>query len=164
MSTATAKFQLGVGVVALAAAAALTPVVAQADTTAPLRPALTSFSQGLGDTAGLPVGAVCDNPTSTGDCAIVTAAPANITGNSNSKQVASWFKPVIQNQLWWFGKANPTPPTQTVILYFEPINLPIVGPVFGWFPNINYESCVLGYTRTVGAYGATTISVSRGCA
>lgn len=169
MTTTTAKFQLGTAALALAAAATLAPVVAQADTTAPLRPALTSFAQGLGDTAGQPVGVVCADATAA-DCTLVSAEQANVLAansadNDFDEQAGAWLKPVFQNQLWWFGKPNPNPPTQTIIYQFYPLNLVpgFLKPAFGWFENINYESCLFGWTTTVGAYGTVTGSVSRGC-
>lgn len=165
MTTATSKFQLGTAALALAAAATLAPVVAQADSMAPLRPALTSFSQSLGNTAGDPVGAVCTGTTAA-DCTLVTAEQANALSSANASSTSSWLKPVFQNQLWWFGTPNPTPPTQTVVYTFYPLNLVpgFLKPLFGWFENVNYESCILGWTTTIGPYGTVTGSYSRGCA
>ena len=164
MSTTTARFQLGTAGLVIAAAASLAPVIAQADVVAPLRPALTSFAQGLGDTAGQPIGVACDNPDGTGACVLLDAAQANALASANATSAGSWFKPIFQNQLWWFGKPNPNPPTQNVILEFQPVNLPLVGWFFGLFPNTNFEACVLGFTTTIGPYGSVTVSTSRGCA
>ncbi len=165
MNTTVAKFQLGTAALALAAAATLAPVVAQADTTAPLRPSLTSFAQGLGDTAGQPVGVVCSGLDATSACTVVDAAQANALASANATATSgNWFQPIFQNQLWWFGTPNPNPPAQNVILEFQPINIPLVGWFFGLFPNINFEACVGGLTTTIGPYGSTTVSASRGCA
>ncbi len=165
MNTTVAKFRLGTAAVALAAAATLIPVVAQADTAAPLRPALTSFAQGLGSTVGEPVGVVCQGPDGTNDCVVVDAAQANALASANAS-ASDWLKPVFQNQLWWFGTPNPNPPTQTPIYTFYPLNLVpgFLKPLFGWFENLNFESCILGWTTTIGPYGTVTGSVSQGCA
>lgn len=160
MTTATAKLQLGTAALALAAAATLAPVVAQADTTAPLRPALTSFAQSLGGTAGQPVCAGTD----TSNCVLVSAEQANALAAANATSSSNWFTPIFQNQLWWFGSPNPNPPTQNVIIDFHPIDLPIVGWFFNLFPGVNFEVCVAGLTTTIGPYLSTTISTSRGCA
>lgn len=53
MTTVTTKFQLGTAALAMAAAAAITPVVAQADSIAPLAPSLTSFFESSGQQRGL---------------------------------------------------------------------------------------------------------------
>ena len=164
MNTTASRFQLGTAAFVLTAAATLAPVVAQADTAAPLRPALTSFAQGLGETAGQPVGVVCAGPDATSACTVVDAAQANALASANASSSGSWFKSLFQNQLWWFGAPNPNPPTQNVILEFQPVNIPLVGWFFRLFPNLNFEACVLGFTTTIGPYGTTTISTSRGCA
>jgi len=169
MTTAAAtKFQLGTAALALAAAATLTPVVAQADSMAPLAPSLTSLSKALGDSAGEPVAyVVCDGPNSTGDCTFVAGASANATADAlAASSTGSWLTPIFQNQLWWFGTPNPNPPTGTVIFEFNPLNFipDFLKPLFGWFENINFESCVGGLSTTIGPYGTVTTSISRGCA
>jgi hypothetical protein len=161
MSTASIKFQLGTAALALAAAASLAPMVAQADSLAPLRPTLTSFAQSLGDTAGQPVGVVCESPDGTSACSVISVAPANaLAGNAANATGPTIF----QNQLWWIGQPNPNPPPQSIIYTFQPVNLPIIGGIFGWFPDTSFQTCVLGWTTTIGPYGSVTGSVSRGCA
>jgi hypothetical protein len=146
---------------ALAAAATLTPVVAQADSIAPLAPSLSSFATALGDSAGQPVGAVCDG-IEAGDCTLVTAVPtaAALAGSQQRSTLEDWLQPVFQNQLWWFGTPNPNPPERTVVFTYNPPLLKLLG----WFPDLNFESCFLGFTSVYGPYGSVTGSYSRGCA
>jgi hypothetical protein len=95
MTTATTKLQLGTVALAMAAAAAITPVVAQADSFAPLAPSLTSFSKALGNTAG---SSVCD-VTSGADCTAAVVAGANAN--------ASAADSIFQNNILWLGSQNP---------------------------------------------------------
>jgi hypothetical protein len=68
---------------------------------------------------------------------------------------ATWSNPVLQNQLWWFGTPNPTPPTQTNVYTFTPLNLPnpIFPSLFPWWNNPMYDWMFLGTTFTIGTWG-----------
>jgi hypothetical protein len=73
---------------------------------------------------------------------------------------------IFQNPLWWFGPANPNPPTQTTVFEFFPLAMVpgFLQPLFGWFKNINFEFCIGGLTLQVGPYGSVSGKYSRGCA
>jgi len=162
MTTATTKLQLGTVALAMAATAAITPMVAQADTFAPLAPSLTSFSKALGNTAG---SAVCD-VTSGADCtaAVVAGANANATaGNS-----------IFQNNIIWLGSQNPTfynSPNTVEVWTFQPLNAikwaePLIPAVFAWFNAQESSSCFAGITTSLGgpysAPGTYTHSYNHG--
>jgi len=146
------KLQIGTATCALAAAAVLTPLpTAQAAST----PGTLGGSAGTG--AAL-ISPECD-PATTPDCATTfapTALPSLLPGGNT----------ILQNPLWWFGPPNPTPPTQTPVFTFYPLNLlpGFLRPLFSWFADINYEVCIVGLTLHIGPYGAVSGSYSRGCA
>jgi hypothetical protein len=72
---------------------------------------------------------------------------------------------LFQNKLWWFGAPNPTPPAPLYTRTFTPLaNLPGWSQQsYGWFRNLNFETCVGGLTNVIGPYGTSTNSVTRGC-
>jgi hypothetical protein len=74
-------------------------------------------------------------------------------------------RPVFQNPLWWFGAPNPNAPTPIVTRTFQPLaDLPEwQQPYFGWFRNLNFEACVVGFSNVIGPYGTSTSSISRRC-
>lgn len=171
MTTAISKAQSAAAALALACAVTLTPVVAQADLIAPAAPSLGFLPAALGSAAGDPVGVACSDPE-LGDCVLVSAAQANANNSATEPGIGSWFLPLIQNQLWWFGTPNPTPPDQ--IATFTPLQLlpqflqDIIGGFFGLF---DFEACIFGIstslgqtTPEVGPYGNLQIGVSQGCA
>ena len=161
-TTMTTKLQLGTVALAMAAAAVITPVAAQADSLAPQAPSLTSFAQKLGNTAGSGV---------------------SNTGGAKAKATASIFK----NNVLWLGNAAFPPPTQNGAYWTDPGTTRIPGqqnftPL--WvslgkqiFPNLKYwttwdagssQTCFLGFTSALGGpYSAAgTISSgynSKGC-
>ena len=179
MTTATKKFQLGAAALVTAAAAAVTPVLAQADSIAPLAPSLTSFAKALGDTAG---SAVCD-VTSGVDCtSVVTTAAAPV---ANAKATASATSTIFKNNLLWLGNAALPGPTQSPTFWNDP-NTKIINTAFTplWvklgktiFPNLQYwttwdngssQTCFLGFTQSLGgpysAAGQITTGYNRkGC-
>ena len=149
------KLQIGTATCAVAAAAVLIPL-----------PAAQAASPGsLGGSAGggaelIAVTPDCDPTTST-DCATTlapsaAALPSLLPGGNT----------ILQNPLWWFGPPNTTPPPQTPVFTFYPLNLlpGFIRPLFSWFADINFEACVLGFTLHIGPYGAVSGSYGRGCA
>lgn len=74
------------------------------------------------------------------------------------------LNPLLQNQLWWFGTPNPTPPPGTQVWEFEPLaQLPGNG-LAGWLnfgqwssdqTNLNFNVACLG--TSIGPYGTGTI-------
>ncbi len=155
MATLTQKLQIGAATAA-AAAAAFAPGVAQAAPAAPQAPALTSFAQALGNTSDL----TCEEGNT-------LVCPVGLEVGANASTLTSIF----QNQLWWFGTPNPTPPaglfTPTGELFtFTPLALipGFLQPVWGFFTeNINFEACVVGATLLIGPYGTTTGKLTQGC-
>ncbi len=162
MTTATTKIQLGTAALAMAAAAAITPVVAQADSIAPLAPSLTSFAQALGSTAGE---AVCD-VTSGADC-----ASAAVTAGKSASAVGAG---IFQNNFIWLGSQNPTywNSADTVEVWtFTPLNAvlwakPFVPGLWTWFESQSQQTCVAGITTSLGgpysAAGTYTHSYNHG--
>lgn len=57
-----------------------------------------------------------------------------------------------QNSLWWFGAPNPTPPPQTPIYTFTPLQgLPgFLRPLYEWWMNPMYEAFVIPTFFTIG--------------
>ncbi|MDO3400746.1 hypothetical protein QWI29_11960 [Mycolicibacterium neoaurum] len=146
MSAVSRKVSMGLAAGALAAAATLTPVtVAQAET--PQASVLSSM-----------VGAAQCDPSVTAGC------PSQANALPTPEQAV---RGIFQNNLWWFGTANPTPPPSSPVFTFQPLSLVpgFLKPLYGWFTqNLNLEACVFGASLRVGPYGTTTFSVGRGCA
>jgi hypothetical protein len=143
----------------------LTPLpTAQADPVAPLP--MASSPGSLGGSAGTgaalidPIDPTCV-PVGSAAC-VTTVAPSA----SSSASLLPGGHTILQNPLWWFGPPNPTPPTQTPVFTFYPLNLlpGFIRPLFSWFADINYEICIVGLTLHIGPYGAVSGSYSRGCA
>jgi hypothetical protein len=167
MTTASSKIWLTAGAFAVAAAAALTPVMAQA------APADDTDSSAVGDAAGTPTparanrGATNRAGTAGGGSAPV-AGPALAGPASTPGAGATGSNPLFQNSLWWFGTPNPNPPAPAYTRTFQPLaDLPgFSQPFFGWYRNLNFEACVLGVgnktVTSVGPYGTSTSSISTG--
>jgi hypothetical protein len=175
MTTATSKIWLSAGAFAIAAAAALTPVVAQA------APADDTDSSAVGDSAGTPARAAAK--TGRGGSAAASNANAGANAGANASAGAPRAavngadapsagalgpRPLFQNPLWWFGTPNPTPPAPLYTRTFEPLSsLPgWSNQYYGWYRNLNFEACVLGLgstTNVAGPYGTSTSTVSLGC-
>jgi hypothetical protein len=146
------KVQIGTAACAVAAAAALTPIPAAQAASTP---------GSLGGSAGSAalITPVCD-PATSPDCVATLAPTANATFALPGGHA------ILQNPFWWFGPPNPSPPTQTPVFTFYPLNLipGFIRPLFSWFADINYEICVVGFTLHIGPYGAVSGSYGRGCA
>ncbi|ANE83275.1 hypothetical protein A7U43_25605 [Mycobacterium adipatum] len=107
-------------------------------------------------------------------CVTITGAPcasafvsAAADGPSAAATPGSIVRSIFQNDLWWIGRANPTPPPRADVLVFTPLSLipGFLKPAYSWFTqNLNFEACFLGASVTVGPYGTTTVAVGRGCA
>jgi len=175
MTTATSKIWLSAGAFAIAAAAALTPVVAQA------APADDTDSSAVGDSAGTPARAAAKTGRGGSAAASNANAGANAGANANAgapraavngadapSAGALGPRPLFQNPLWWFGTPNPTPPAPLYTRTFEPLStLPGWSTqYYGWYRNLNFEACVLGLgstTNVAGPYGTSTSTASLGC-
>jgi hypothetical protein len=156
MKKLASKVQIGTAACAVAAAAILTPIpAAHAAST----PGSIGGSAG-GGAALIAIAPDCD-PTTSPDCVTAVAPSAALLPS-----LLPGGGTILQNPLWWFGPPNPTPPTQTPVFTFYPLNLlpGFIRPLFSWFADINYEACILGFTLRIGPYGPVTGSYSRGCA
>jgi hypothetical protein len=174
MTTATRKIWLTAGAFAVAAAAALSPVTAQAapaDDTGSDSSAAggAADSSGVGDSAGASTPRRAPRPVGgrgqTGTPAV--GAPRAAVGD-NPAAGATGSNPLFQNPLIWFGTPNPNPPTPAYTRTFNPLaSLPgWTNSYSGWYRNMDFEACVLGLsnttTRSLGPYGTATSSVSTG--
>jgi len=173
MTTATSKIWLSAGAFAIAAATALSPVVAQA------APADDTDSSAVGDSAGTPAPGRSAAKTGRGGSASTSGANANAGTNAGAPRAAVngadapsagalGPRPLFQNPLWWFGTPNPTPPAPLYTQSFAPLStLPgWSSQYYGWYRNLNFEACVLGLgstTNVAGPYGTSTSTVSLGC-
>jgi len=173
MTTATSKIWLSAGAFAIAAATALSPVVAQA------APADDTDSSAVGDSAGTPAPGRSAAKTGRGGSASTSGANANAGTNAGAPRAAVngadapsagalGPRPLFQNPLWWFGTPNPTPPAPLYTQSFAPLStLPgWSSQYYGWYRNLNFEACVLGRgstTNVAGPYGTSTSTVSLGC-
>lgn len=155
MTTATKKFQLGVAALATAAAVTVTPVLAQADTMAPLAPSLTSFAQGLGNTVGSPI-----KPGA--------AARANATAPTIFKNNVLWLGNAVlppgQNDTYWNDAETRRIGNQN----FTPLWVRLGKTIF---PNLNYwtawdagssQTCFLGFTSALGGPYSAAGTISQG--
>jgi len=153
------KLQIATATCAVAAAAVLMPLPAAQAASSP-----GSVGGSAGGGAELiaitPDTPDCD-PTTSPDCATTLAPSASLLPS-----LLPGGGTILQNPLWWFGPPNPTPPTQTPVFTFYPLNLlpGFIRPLFSWFADINYEICIVGLTLRIGPYGAISGSYSRGCA
>ena len=164
----TSKILLTAGALAVAAATALTPVIAQA---APADNSDTD-SSAVGDSAGTPAPRRAPRAVSRGEASAPASTPAvgaprAVVGGTPAAG-ATGSNPLFQNPLWWFGTPNPNPPTPAYTRTFEPLaSLPGWSTAYsGWYRNMNFEACVLGVGSTtvtsIGPYGTATNSVSTG--
>jgi hypothetical protein len=160
MTKLATKVQIGTAACALAAAAVLTPFPAHAGPGAPAPLASTPGS--IGGSAG--GGAALIDPID--PTCVPVGSPACVTTVAPNASLLPGGGSILQNPLWWFGPPNPTPPTQTPVFTFYPLNLlpGFIRPLFSWFADINYEACIGGLTLHIGPYGAVSGSYSRGCA
>jgi hypothetical protein len=148
LSSVGTKMQLGTAACAIAAAAALPAVVAQAE------PLVHVPTAGIGSS----ILAECDQVGST-DCAVSSPFAAS------SSSVSASHGNIFQNNLWWFGPQNPNRPPVTTLFSFQPLALlpSFVQPLFGWFQNLNFEACIGGFGLHVGPYGTVSGGYSSHC-
>ena len=159
----TNKILIGVGAFAFAAAASLTPLVAQAEPASDTDSSATADSGTVGNAGRKPARAT------RGSADRAEAPRATVNGARATAANALGPNPLFQNPLWWFGTPNPNPPPPVgTPRTFEPLaSLPGWSlPYYGWYRDLNFEACVLGLSNTitpsVGPYGTSTSSVSTG--
>ena len=159
----TNKLLIGVGAFAFAAAASLTPLVAQADPASDTDSSAAADSGTVGNAAGRkPARAT------RGSVDRAEAPRATVNGARATAANALGPNPLFQNPLWWFGTPNPTPPPSVASRNFDALaSLPgWARNYYGWYEDLNFEACVLGLSSTIspnlGPYGNSTSSVSTG--
>ena len=159
----TNKLLIGVGAFAFAAAASLTPLVAQAEPASDTDSSATADSGTVGNAAGRkPARAT------RGSADRAEAPRATVNGARATAANALGPNPLFQNPLWWFGTPNAAAPTPVYTNTFEPLaSLPGWSQsYYGWYRNLDFEACVLGLSSTitpsVGPYGTSTSSISTG--
>ena len=175
----TNKLLIGVGAFAFAAAASLTPLVAQADPASDTDSSATADAGDVGSAAGRkPARATrgsagnAQAPQAQTPQAQTPQAPqapqATVKGARATAANALGPNPLFQNPLWWFGTPNPAAPTPIYTRTFAPLaSLPDWAQgYYGWYRDLNFEACVLGLssaiTPSVGPYGTSTSSISTG--
>ena len=159
----TNKLLIGVGAFAFAAAASLTPLVAQADPASDTDSSASADAGSVGNAAGRkPARAT------RGSADRAEAPRATVNGARATAANAFGPNPLFQNPLWWFGTPNAAAPTPVYTNTFEPLaSLPGWSQsYYGWYRNLDFEACVLGLSSTitpsVGPYGTSTSSISTG--
>ena len=161
----TNKLLIGVGAFAFAAAASLTPLVAQAEPASDTDSSATADAGDVGNAAGRrPARAT------RGSADRAQAPQATVNGARATAANALGPNPLFQNPLWWFGTPNAAAPTPVYTRTFEPLaSLPGWSQsYYGWYRNLDFEACVLGLgstiTPSVGPYGTSTSTISTsGC-
>jgi hypothetical protein len=161
----TNKILIGVGAFAFAAAASLTPLVAQAEPASDTDSSATADAGDVGSAAGRkPARAT------RGSADRAQAPQATVNGARATAANALGPNPLFQNPLWWFGTPNAAAPTPVYTRTFEPLaSLPGWSQsYYGWYRNLDFEACVLGLgstiTPSVGPYGTSTSTISTsGC-
>jgi len=159
----TNKLLIGVGAFAFAAAASLTPLVAQAE------PASDTDSSAAADAGDVGSAAGRKPARATRGSADRAQAPqATVNGARATAANALGPNPLFQNPLWWFGTPNADAPLPAYTRTFEPLSsLPGWSQTYyGWYRDLDFEACVLGLSSTitpsVGPYGTSTSSISTG--
>jgi len=170
----TNKLLIGVGAIALAAAASLTPLVAQAEPASDNdSSAASSDSASSGSDVGNAAGRKAAK-TNRGGTARDDAPPPSVVSGARTDTApgagATGSNPLFQNPFIWFGQPNPAPPAPVYSREFNALaDLPDWSQAYsGWFSNLNFEACVLGLSNTTvpsaGPYGTSTNSISTsGC-
>jgi hypothetical protein len=173
----TNKLLIGVGAIALAATASLSPLVAQAEPAGDTDSSASADTGSVGNAAGRKAAR-----TNRGGAAGTEAgAPSQSTVGAPPQSVVSGARPatapganalgpnpLFQNPLWWFGTPNPNPPPAVASRNFDALaSLPgWAQGYYGWYEDLNFEACVLGLGSTispnVGPYGNSTSSISTG--
>ena len=172
----TNKLLIGVGAFAFAAAASLTPLVAQADPASDTDSSASADAGSVGNAAGrkparatrASVGNAQAPQAQTPQAPQAPQATVNGARAAGPGAQAFGSNPLIQNPLWWFGTPNAAAPTPIYTNTFKPLaSLPdwALG-YYGWYRDLNFEACVLGLSSTitpsVGPYGTSTSSISTG--
>lgn len=159
----TNKLLIGVGAFAFAAAASLTPLVAQAEPASDTDSSATADAGDVGNAAGRKPARATRGSDDRAE-----APRATVNGARATAANALGPNPLFQNPLWWFGTPNPTPPPYVATRTFEPLaSLPGWSQsYYGWYRNLDFEACVLGLSSTitpsVGPYGTSTSTISTG--
>jgi hypothetical protein len=162
----TNKLLIGVGAIALAAAASLSPLVAQAEPAGDTDSSASADAGSVGNAAGRKPARATRG--SAGNAQAPQAPQASVNGARSTAANALGPNPLFQNPLWWFGTPNPAPPPSVYTRTFEPLaSLPgWTQSYYGWYRNLDFEACVLGLSSTitpsVGPYGTSTSSISTG--
>jgi hypothetical protein len=167
----TNKLLIGVGAIALAATASLSPLVAQAEPAGDTDSSASADAGSVGNAAGRKAAKTNrgGTPRATAD-----APPQSVVSGARTDTAPSagalGSNPLIQNPLIWIGTPNPAPPTPVYTRTFDPLaSLPDWSKsYYGWYSNLNFEACVLGLSNTItptaGPYGTSTSSISTaGC-
>ena len=159
----TNKLLIGVGAFAFAAAASLTPLVAQAEPASDTDSSATADPGTVGNAAGRKPARATRGSDDRAE-----APRATVNGARATAANALGPNPLFQNPLWWFGTPNAAAPTPVYTNTFEPLaSLPGWSQsYYGWYRNLDFEACVLGLSSTitpsVGPYGTSTSSISTG--
>ena len=162
----TNKLLIGVGAIALAATASLSPLVAQAEPAGDTDSSASADAGSVGNAAGRKPARATRG--SAGNAQAPQAPQASVNGARSTAANALGSNPLIQNPLWWFGTPNAAAPTPVYTNTFEPLaSLPgWAQSYYGWYRNLDFEACVLGLSSTitpsVGPYGTSTSSISTG--
>jgi len=163
----TNKLLIGVGAIAIAATASLSPLVAQAEPAGDTDSSASADAGSVGNAAGRKPARATRG--SAGNAQAPQAPQASVNGARSTAANALGPNPLFQNPLWWFGTPNPNPPPPIgTPRTFEPLaSLPGWSlPYYGWYRNLDFEACVLGLSSTitpsVGPYGTSTSSISTG--
>ncbi len=169
----TNKLLIGVGAFAFAAAASLTPLVAQAEPASDTDSSAAADAGDVGSAAGRkPARATRGSAgnAQASEAQTPQAPQASVNGARSTAANALGPNPLFQNPLWWFGTPNAAAPTPVYTNTFEPLaSLPgWAQSYYGWYRNLDFEACVLGLSSTitpsVGPYGTSTSSISTaGC-
>ena len=137
VSNTKARLQVGMAVCAVAAAATMTPAMAQANIGAPAPLA--------------PITHVLDN---------VAQAPLIFA----PQDLSTWWQ---NDPWWWIGPgSNPSPGAPVLVGTFTPLSIipGFLQPLWKQLTaNINFSACIFGAGLKVGPYGTVTVSLSRGC-
>jgi hypothetical protein len=164
----TNKLLIGVGAIALAATASLSPLVAQAEPAGDTDSSASADAGSVGNAAGRKPARATRG--SAGNAQAPQAPQASVNGARSTAANALGPNPLFQNPLWWFGTPNAAAPTPVYTNTFEPLaSLPgWAQSYYGWYRNLDFEACVLGLSSTitpsVGPYGTSTSSISTaGC-
>ncbi|CAN1530383.1 hypothetical protein MCEMAEM6B_01385 [Mycobacteriaceae bacterium] len=170
----TNKLLIGVGAIALAATASLSPLVAQAEPAGDTDSSASADAGSVGNAAGRKParatrGSAGNAQAPQAPQAQTPQAPqTSVNGARSTAANALGPNPLFQNPLWWFGTPNADAPEPVVARNFDALaSLPDwARSYYGWYENLNFEACVLGLSSTIspvlGPYGNSTSAVSTG--